>query len=197
MAANDPGPYNWHGLNLIPARITNYVHYNLYIWGMNEYFHPTLNWACAYFSMLRIKLNRAMKYLCPGSQNISLYVSHYSLGCGRIWSKKYTNYASPASFILLGDLMSLIRTIDTFCVSEQVTWSVEIKEMVLLNNIVLVVVIAEARKQYYWREAIHPQCIWFCDWHIHENFMKQQILPHLHFAGVHMISILQKSSLCL
>ena len=58
-------------INLIPAWISNYIHYNvcwiyltipklqwLHHWslGMDKYFHPTLYWACDYLSMMWLQL---------------------------------------------------------------------------------------------------------------------------------------------
>ena len=68
------GPFYLHGLTLISAWISNYIHYKLWdeitypllnfngtSLGMNKWFHPTFYWACDYLSMLGLKLNHISK----------------------------------------------------------------------------------------------------------------------------------------
>ena len=70
------GPFYWHGLTLIPAWISNCIHYkvwdeinypfsfngcNRWSLGTDKSFHHTLHWAYDYLSILGLKLNHVSK----------------------------------------------------------------------------------------------------------------------------------------
>ena len=66
------GPFYWHGLTLITAWISNYIHSYKLSLGMDEWFHPTVYWACDYLSMLELKLYHVSKR-GPSSWSPSLW----------------------------------------------------------------------------------------------------------------------------